>query len=99
MVAAEQLRIVEESFSGPRLASARRADMEFPTSGRLPGARRIAEGSLAIFRICAAMIVPEQPEKGSGLGGSRIEIVSANGRRVIVDCDVGVETRADHAWA
>jgi len=39
-----------------------------------------------------AVIVPEQPEKGSGLGGSRIEIVSANGRRVIVDCDVGVET-------
>jgi hypothetical protein len=39
-----------------------------------------------------AMIVPEQPEKGSGLGGSRIEIVSANGRRVIVDCDVDVET-------
>ena len=38
------------------------------------------------------MIVPEQPEKGSGLGGSRIEIVSANGRRVIVHCDVDVET-------
>ncbi len=38
------------------------------------------------------MIVPEQPEKGSGLGGSRIEIVSANGRRVIVDCDVDVTT-------
>lgn len=38
------------------------------------------------------MIVPEQPEKDSGLGGSRIEIVSANGRRVIVDCDVDVET-------
>ena len=39
-----------------------------------------------------AMIVPEQPEKGTGTGCRRIEIVIANGRRVIVDCDVEVET-------
>ena len=45
-------------------------------------------------RLCAipgfvpAMIVPEQPEKGTGTGCRRI----ANGRRVIVDCDVDVET-------
>ena len=38
------------------------------------------------------MIVPEQPEKGTGTGCCRIEIVIANGRRVIVDCDVDVET-------
>jgi transposase len=51
------------------------------------------EGQLGdIAGFVPAMIVPEQPEKGSGLGGSRIEIVSANGRRVIVDCDVEVET-------
>jgi transposase len=36
--------------------------------------------------------VPEQPEKGTGTGCRRIEIVIANGRRVIVDCDVDVET-------
>ena len=38
-----------------------------------------------------AVIVPEQTEKGTGTG-CRIEIVIANGRRVIVDCDVDVET-------
>jgi transposase len=38
------------------------------------------------------MIVPEQSEKGTGTGCRRIEIVIANGRRVIVDCDVDVET-------
>ena len=40
----------------------------------------------------SGMIVAEQPEKGSGPGCGRIEIVSANGRRVIVDCDIDVET-------
>jgi hypothetical protein len=39
-----------------------------------------------------AVIVPEQPEKVTGLGCHRIEIVSVNGRRVIVDCDVDVES-------
>ena len=39
-----------------------------------------------------AVIVPEQPEKVTGLGCRRIEIVSVNGRRVIVDCDVDVES-------
>src|SRR3982074_850140 len=39
-----------------------------------------------------AMIAPEQPEKGPETGFRRIEIVMANGRCVIVDCDVDVET-------
>ena len=39
-----------------------------------------------------AVIVPEQPEKGTGTGCRRIEIVIGNGQRVIVDCDVDVET-------
>ena len=34
---------------------------------------------------------PEQPEEGAGKGFRRIEILIANGRRVIVDCDVDVE--------
>ena len=37
------------------------------------------------------MIVPEPPEKGTGSGCGRIEIVGANGRRVLVDGDVEVE--------
>jgi hypothetical protein len=38
------------------------------------------------------MIALEQPEKDTGAVCSRIEIVSVNGRRVIVDCDVAVKT-------
>jgi hypothetical protein len=43
------------------------------------------------------MIVPEPPEKGTRSGYGRIEIVSTNGRRVMVDRDVqrilrGLET-------
>ena len=59
-----KVRIVEESLSGPRLASGR---LGVP-SGFVP-----------------AMIVAEPPEKGTGSGCGRIEIVSANGRRVLVD--------------
>jgi transposase len=36
------------------------------------------------------MIVPP-PEKGTGSGHGRIEIVNTNGRRVMVDRDVEVE--------
>jgi hypothetical protein len=39
----------------------------------------------------AAMIVPEPPEKGTRSGYGRIEIVSTNGRRVMVDRDVEEE--------
>ena len=90
---AARLRIVEESFSSPRLASA--TVRRHGISNQLLFAWRKAHrkgqfGDIPGF--VSAMIVPEQPEKGSGLGGSRIEIVSANGRRVIVDCDVDVET-------
>jgi transposase len=76
--AAEKLRIVEESFSGSRLASA--TARRHGISNQLLFAWRKAyrEGQLGnIPGFVPAMIVPEQPEKGSGLGGSRIEIVSA----------------------
>ena len=93
MSAAEKLRIVEESFSGPRLASA--TARRHGISNQLLFAWRKAyrEGQLGdIGGFVPAMIVAEQPEKGSGPGCGRIEIVSANGRRVIVDCDVDVTT-------
>ena len=48
--------------------------------------------ALKLLTRVAAVDVAEQPEKGSGPGCDRIEIVSANGRRVIVDCDIDVET-------
>ena len=89
----EKLRIVEESFSAPRLASA--TARRHGISNQLLFAWRKAyrDGRLGdIPGFVPAMIVPEQPEKGTGTGCRRIEIVIANGRRVIVDCDVEVET-------
>lgn len=89
----EKLRIVEESFSGPRLASttARRHGI----SNQLLFAWRKAfrEGRLGETPgFVPAVIVPAQPEKGTGPACSRMEIVSANGRRIVVDCSVDVET-------
>ena len=91
--AAEKLRIVEESFSAPRLASAT-ARRHGISNQLLFGWRKgYREGRLGdIAGLVPATIVPERPEKGTGTGCRRIEIVIANGRRVIVDCDVDVET-------
>ena len=89
---AEKLRIVEESFSGPRLASA--TARRHGISRQLLFAWRKAhrEGRLGgVAGFVPAMLVPAQSEKAPGPDGSRIEIVSANGRRVLVDCDVDVE--------
>lgn len=89
----EKLRIVEESFSGPRLASAtaRRHGISNPLLFAWRKAYR--EGRLSgVPGFVPAMIAPAQPEKGTGANCSRMEIVSANGWRVIVDCDVDVET-------
>ena len=91
--AAEKLRIVEESLSAPRLASA--TARRHGISNQLLFAWRKAyrEGRLGdIAGFVPAVMVPERPEKGTGTGCRRIEIMIANGRRVIVDCDVDVET-------
>lgn len=91
--AAEKLRIVEESFSAPRLASA--TARRHGISNQLLFAWRKAyrEGRLGdVAGFVPAVIVPDQPEKGTGTDCRRIEIVIANGRRVIVDSDVDVET-------
>jgi transposase len=88
----EKLRIVEESFSGPRLASAsaRRHGISNPLLFAWRKAYR--EGRLGdIAGFVPARIALEQPEKDTGSVCSRIEIVSANCRRVIVDYDVAVE--------
>ena len=90
---AEKLRIVEESFSASRLASA--TARRHGISNQLLFAWRKAyrEGRLGdIAGFVPAVMVPERPEKGTGTGCRRIEIMIANGRRVIVDCDVDVET-------
>jgi transposase len=91
--AAEKLRIVEESFSAPRLASA--TARRHGISNQLLFAWRKAYRAGGLGEsggFVPAVIVPDQAEKGTGTDCRRIEIVIANGRRVIVDCDVGVET-------
>jgi len=88
----EKLRIVEESFSGPRLASA--TARRHGISSRLLFAWRKAyrEGRLGDApAFVPAVIVPERLKRGTGPGCRRMEIVSANGRRVVVDCHIDVE--------
>jgi transposase len=91
--AAGKLRIVEESFSAPRQASA--TARRHGISNQLLFAWRKAyrEGRLGdIAGFVPAVIEPEESKKGTGTGCRRIEVVIANGRRVIVDYDVDVET-------
>ncbi len=92
--AAEKLRIVEESFSAPRLASATARRHGISNQLLFAWRKRYREGRLGgdIAGFVPAVIVPERPEKGTGTGCRRIEIVIGNGRRVIVDCDVEVGT-------
>src|SRR6267142_4410355 len=91
--AAEKLRIVEESLSGPRLASATARRHGISNQLLFSWRKAYRAGRLgAPLGFVPAMIVPEHPEAGGGSGCRRIEVVSANGRRVIVECDVEVET-------
>ena len=90
--AEEKLRIVEESFSGPRLAcaTARRHGISNPLLFAWRKAYR--EGRLDdASAFVPAVIVPDRPKKGTGPGCRRMEIESANGRRVVVDCHIDVE--------
>jgi transposase len=90
----EKQRIVEESYSAPRQASA--TARRHGISNQLLFAWRKAhrEGRLGDGGVCGfvpAMIMPEQPNKGPEPAGGRMEVVSVNGRRVIVGSDVDVE--------
>jgi|ERR1017187_4393357 transposase len=87
-----KLRVVEESLSGPRLVSA--TARRHGISNQLLFAWRKAFRERRLGEITGfvpATIIPEQPEEGSGPSCGRIEIVSANGRRILVDCEVDVE--------
>jgi transposase len=87
-----KLRIVLESLAGDRQASAtaRRhgiANALLFKWRQAYRAGRLGGGSVAGF--VPAVIVPEQP--GPAISGTgRMEVASANGRRVIVDRDVDV---------
>jgi len=87
-----KVRIVEESLSGPRLASATARRHGISDQLLFSWRKAYRAGRLgAPLGFVPAMIVPEPPEKGTRSGYGRIEIVSTNGRRVMVDRDVEVE--------
>lgn len=87
---AEKLRIVEESFSRPRYASA--TSRRYGISTQLLFAWRKAhrEGRLGgepLQAFVPAVIVPEASGTGDAGGIGRMEVVSTNGRRVLVGPD------------
>src|SRR5882757_4739178 len=89
---ASKLRIVEESLSAPRLVSA--TARRHGISNQLLFAWRKAyrEGRLgAVAGFVPARIAPQPGQAGGSLDRGRIEIVSANGLRFMVDCAVDVE--------
>ena len=96
-------RIVEESFaSGDSVSAIARRHGLLPA--QLFTWRRAArEGQYGIWRgtgaaaeFVEAQVMPElrHPDRrrAVGHGNSQMEVVSANGRRVVVDCDVDVDT-------
>lgn len=94
---AEKLRIVEESFSGFRQASATARRHGLSRQLLFSWRRAYREGRLgggSGSGFVPALVVPEISSHGnqSATGGGRLEVVSANGRRVIVDRDVEVAT-------
>jgi transposase len=94
--ASEKLRIVEESYSAPRQGSA--TARRHGISNQLLNLWRKAarEGRLGIGPVngfVPALVVPEVTSDigRAAAGGSRMEVISTNGRRVIFDRDVDVE--------
>jgi transposase len=92
---AEKLRIVEESLSGSRLASATARRHGISNQLLFSWRKAYREGRLgevSASGFVPALVVPEISPHGerTATGGGRLEVVSANGRRVIVDRDVDV---------
>ena len=96
---AVRLRIVEESYSAPRLASATARKYGLSRSQLNTWRRAYREGRLAIGDFdgfVPALVVAEAPMPApvplnSPSGAGRMEIVIANGRRVVVDREVDVD--------
>jgi transposase len=91
-----KLRIVAESYSGRRLGSATARKYGI-TRSQLADWRNAAGvgrfGPVSTEGFVPAVVVPEASSGAESLissGAGRIEIVSTNGRRVIVDSDVDV---------
>jgi transposase len=87
-----KVRIVEESLSGPRLASATARRHGISNQLLFSWRKAYRAGRFGVpAGFVPAMIVAEPSAKGGESGCGRIEIVSANGRRILVDNDVEVE--------
>jgi transposase len=89
----EKRRIVEESLSGPRLASVTARRHGISNQLLFFWRKAYREGRLGdVGGFVPAVIMPSPPaNKASAAACGRIEIIIANGRRVIVDGDVDVE--------
>lgn len=86
---AAKLRIVDESFSGPRLASATARRHGLSRQQLFSWRKAYREGRLgggSGSGFVPALVMPEIGPHGgmTATGEGRLEIVSANGRRVIV---------------
>jgi transposase len=96
-----KLRIVEEGFSGDgRQVSATALKHDVSRSQLYRWRQLLREGRLGGVRVegfVPAVITPDDPTpmpaplNRVAAGGGRMEVVSANGRRVIVDRDVDVD--------
>ena len=86
----EKLRIVMESLSGPRLGLVTARRYGIARSLLATWRRRFGVQVAGAARLVPAVVVPERASARSP--SSRMEIVAANGRRIIVD--VGVDVAA-----
>jgi transposase len=84
---AAKLRIVEESLVGPRLVSATARRHGISNQLLFSWRKAYREGRLGIVAGFVPATIAPEPEAG---GCGRIEIVSANGLRILVDCAVDV---------
>ena len=86
----EKLRIVTESLNGPRMGSVTARRYGIARSLLATWRRQFGVQVAGASRFVPAVVVPERGTAPSP--SSRMEIVAANGRRVIVD--VGVDVAA-----
>ena len=92
----EKLRIVEESFSGPRLVSATARHHGLSKQLLFSWRKAYREGRLGGCQVdgfVPARLVPEvqsTTERAAPAAAGTLEVVTANGRRVIMDHNVDV---------